>query len=234
MHASIMRLCPLMARCKGVLIHNGELLPTVLPSSSANPSDDSALSCLRALVTSLLCFYDTDACTAMLVESIPSTMIQTSDSGEIEIDAPTTGIIRQYVESVAAEEDYSLLRDRVLSSVKGRRSALTGTSEQNIQACEPVHSSDMCLIIGAFEWALLEPARRPCMHYPTRSLRVWSVASAMQFLGFQLAALTQVVSMQEDFDLFSNKPPGAQNLATVFLVTAQCGKLISWGASLLN
>jgi hypothetical protein len=209
---------------QGVFVHDTQLLSVTLPKMSTALPEDTNMSCLRALVTSLLCFYDTDSCAAILIASIPTTLIKLDDPTVFEIDGPTAAIIREYVEAVAFEEDNNVLRQHVLKYVANSRSALKGANEADIQACEPIHSSDMRLTIGLVKWILLPALQRPSPNYPTRSLRVWNVATAMQFLGFELSPIGQTISSQSAYDRFRDDPPASQNFATVFLVTSQCGE----------
>jgi len=208
----------------GAFIHNGQLLPTALPTASTAMSRDEAMTCLRALVTGLPSLYDTDATTAVLAASIPANLIRSDDNSvAFEIDGPALSALREYVEAVAVEVDNDLLRGHKLEYVSQRRSVLVGPNAK-IQACEPVHSSDMGLTIGLLKWLLAPAHKRPTVHYLTRSLRVWTVASILELLGFELSTRGQVALSAYDYRLLRNAALRPQEFASVFLVTSQIGQ----------
>ena len=210
---------------RGAFVNDNQLLPTALPRASTALSGDPAMVCLRALVTGLLSLYDTDATTTILVASIPGTLAKCADEeAELEISSPIVAALREYIEAVAVEEDNNLLRQAVFEHVAQRRSALVGAPEADIQACEPVHSSDMNLTVGLLKWLLAPPEHRSVSHYPTRSLRTWTVASVLQFIGFDVSVLSHVVSSSTTYERFMNAAQGPREPASVFLVTWPHGK----------
>jgi len=216
---------------RGAFVHNGQLLPTALSKASTACSEDPGMLCLRALVTGLLSIYDTDACTAILSSSIPGTLAKYADERDgFETNPSILAALREYIEAVAVEEDNNMLRGIILEHIVQRRSALVGASEADIQACEPVHDSDMNLTIGLLKWLLRPPANRSTVHYPTRSLRVWTTAGILQFIGFDVFALSEVASSESRYTLFLGAPPEPTSPATVVLVTWPHGKTDSMQA----
>ena len=87
--------------------------------------------------------------------------------------------LRQFVDAITVEEDCDDFRKYLLQEIRRQQFELTSTSIANIAACDPMQMrvNDMHLIIGLLKWALLSGSQRPTVNYPTRSLRVWSVAA---------------------------------------------------------
>lgn len=210
---------------QGIVIQQGQLLPTSLPRASTALPEDPGLACLRALVTGLLCFYDVEASLAILEAVIPTTLIQGNleDSG-FTIAGPGLSALRDYLNAVAVEEDNNVFRKYLLDKVAKLQSNLTGAPLASIQICEPVHSNDMHLTIGALKWILL-PVHNRISVYATRSLRVWSVAAAMHILGFEVSASSKAVNSYAEYASFTlNTRLGDGVFANIVLVTGNYGE----------
>jgi hypothetical protein len=211
---------------QGIVIQQGQLLPTSLPKASTALPEDPGLACLRALVTGLLCFYDVEASLAILEAVIPTTLIERNpEDSEFTITGPGVSALRDYLNAVAVEEDNNVFRKSLLDNVAKLQSTLTGAALASIQACEPVHSNDMHLTIGALKWMLLPVHSRISVRYATRSLRVWSVAAAMHILGFEVSASSRTVNSHTEYASFaSNTCLGDGSFANLVLVTGNYGE----------
>ncbi|KAL5312811.1 hypothetical protein ACEPPN_019237 [Leptodophora sp. 'Broadleaf-Isolate-01'] len=211
---------------QGIVIQEGQLLPTSLPKASTALPEDPGLTCLRALVTGLLCFYDVEASLAILEAVIPTTLIQRNpEDRQFAITGPGVSALRDYLNAVAVEEDNNVFRKYLLDNVGKLQSTLTGAAQASIQTCEPVHSNDMHLTIGALKWMMLPVQNRASLRYATRSLRVWSVAAAMHILGFEVSASSRAVNSHAEYASFaSNTRLGDGAFASIVLVTGNYGE----------
>lgn len=63
--------------------------------------------------------------------------------------------------------------------------------------------------------------KREPMHYPTKSLRVWSLAPIMKRLGFQISAATDVVRSEEQYAYASDPNQYIAEWPELFLVTVK-------------
>jgi len=106
---------------RGILWYNGRLESVPLPRGSTGNWGDLGLICLRAVTTALLAVYNVDATTAVLTRIIPKRLINYDvDDTILATDGPFVACVKQFVESVAAEEvSYIFLHERYKMRGKG-------------------------------------------------------------------------------------------------------------------
>ncbi|KAF4625431.1 hypothetical protein G7Y89_g12734 [Cudoniella acicularis] len=213
----------------GVLVQEGRVQTTVLPNASTAITEDRGLLCLRALTTAVLCLYTPGDTVTILAEVIPSTLMRLDDyNSEFIIEGPLRSVLQQYVKDVACEEGSNTFRSHLMGKLKEHQLELTGATLSDIMACDPNHPfytrhNDIQLVLGAVQWMLFPVHNRPIVQYPTRSLRVWSLAAIMMEIGFEISAHYEVLSSQESYENFCQTPLRYGRYPAVALVTRSSG-----------
>lgn len=213
-------------RRKGCLVRgvardpDGVLSCVTLPNASTASSGDAGIICLRAVVCALLCFYNTTTVLEILISALPGTLY-TSDQegGNDTIDGPLLASLREFVKAAAIEEDSDNLRQRLQDVVDTRLPNITGATKKEVFECDQSLESDAPNFIGVLRWILTPAIKREQRVYPTRSLKVWTLALIMAHLGFEVFAAMHTVSSKKDFEVFVEKVGYQSTYQEVFLVT---------------
>ena len=95
--------------------------------------------------------------------------------------------LKQQVSAVALE-DSDMFRKFMLDRIRDRLQRMTGAGNADI--IDFVHTSvnELPLVIGVMRWILTPLHQKTVERYPTRSLKVWTVALIMETLGFDVRA----------------------------------------------
>ena len=208
----------------GVVVQEGTATSTKLPkASTANPEDPNQ-ACLRALTTGLLCFFNTDATTSILAELIPVALLQMEQEDvTIQIDGPVLTGLKQYVTAVQTEEDSNTIRTELLELASNHQARFVGISLEDVLHCDSLDLCEAPYVIGCMKWMLTPQHKREPTQYPTRSLRVWSLAPIMKKLGFQIAASIEIVRTEEDYKRATASEQFIADCPEVILVATDVG-----------
>ena len=205
---------------QGVVVQDQKVQRTKLPNGSSALPDHSGQACLRALTAGLLCLYRSDAIVEILQDLIPFALIQLNqEDTSLEIEGPLLTNLGHWVSGIAIEEDSDVFRSHMLDKVAIQHSRLTGKTFDGIMGMDHTSVNEIPLVIGVLRWILTPWHKRKSKQYPTRSLKVWTMASIMETLGFEVQAELVVVHSIHDYQ--KNMQPSYQfgQTAPVFLVT---------------
>ncbi|KAL8722210.1 MAG: hypothetical protein Q9225_001255 [Loekoesia sp. 1 TL-2023] len=204
---------------QGVVVQDRKVQRTSLPKGSTAIPEHPGTACLRALTTGLLVLHKTEAVVEILQDLIPYGLVQLNqEDTHLEIDRALLTSLKQWVSAVALEEDSDLFRKFMLETVAARQSRMTGAQIDDITGMDHTSVNELPLVIGALRWILTPPHSRVTKNYPTRSLKVWTMASIMEIIGFEIEADSVVVQNTSDYKsslLVSNR---FREMPRVFLV----------------
>jgi len=204
---------------QGVVVQNRAMLRTPLPKASTAIPDHAGMACLRALTAGILCFSNPDTAIVMLQDLIPYALVQLhQDDTVLEIEGPLLTSLKQWVSIVASEEDSNNFRDYLLREAAVQESRLTGAPLDEIMGADQTDTDETTHIIGVLRWILTPSHKRDLRQYPTRSLRVWTVASIMGRLGFDVYAAPAVVRTADEYNRVINNSHHFGQSPDVFLV----------------
>lgn len=211
---------------QGVIAENGVSRRTRLPKASTGVPAHSGSACLRALTTGLMCFYDNDATVAILQHVIPSKLLQLDQSDrEVQVDGPLLASLKQWVASIATEEDSNAFRTELLEYVSSKEMYLIGPrSSSPRERIHGAHINELPLVIGMLEWMLTPEHKKDLLEYPTRSLNVWSLALVMSKLGFRVSASPKLVTDINYVSSAERVPASFGEAPSVVLVTGAYSK----------
>jgi hypothetical protein len=104
---------------RGAAVKDGSLTSFPVPSASTSTDCEAALVCLRALTVALLCFFEPNTVTHVVVAVLPYGLLYYDQEGkDVELQGPIYGAFRQYVKAVATEEDTDPIRQSLLQAVR--------------------------------------------------------------------------------------------------------------------
>jgi hypothetical protein len=210
---------------RGIAWYNGRLEAVPLPRASTGNWGDLGLICLRAVTTALLTLYNIDATAAVLSRIIPKRLINydVEDTTFVD-DGPFRACVRQFVESVAAEEETNTLRTDLWRRLDATMDEMLSDPTRRFKFnADDVREVEVPIVIGLVDWALTSPNKRLSPSYLTRSLTAWSLAVLLSYLGFEVRAFTKAIHSRELYDqAISNKT--ALPHSSVCLVTYNAGK----------
>ncbi|KAF2872738.1 hypothetical protein BDV95DRAFT_662417 [Massariosphaeria phaeospora] len=186
---------------RGIVVQS-ELAQTVtLPKASTAVPEDPGQACLRALAAAILCLYGTETTTDLLRDLIPSYLLQRDlDDATISFDGPLLASLRDWVTSIAIEEDSDSTRDFLLRELTTKESNLTGIPMQELMNADLGQPSEIPFVLGVLRWTLTPQSQRKIQKYPTRSLRAWSMASCLSSLGFGVFPASYIAHDAADYD----------------------------------
>lgn len=176
---------------------------------------DVGLVCLRAVATALLAIFD-KATVAVLTYIIPRCLVNYDLEGEhIQTDGPFLACVLQFVEAVGSEEVCNTLRKELHRQLDEKHCMLFSSSRS--APLEDIPEIDVPVVIGFLDWLLSSPFKRAYEYYPTRSLSVWYVAVALEYVGFDVYPSPTLISSDSLYDrhMEGNRHPRP----TVYLVT---------------
>ncbi|KAL4899310.1 hypothetical protein BDW74DRAFT_183843 [Aspergillus multicolor] len=207
-------------RIMGLAVQNDELRAIPGEIAQTAVSNDPGIDCLRALTTGLLCFYDVQKVTALLADVIPVGMLHPEHDDEVpEFDGPLLSSLRNWVESVAKEEDCNSYRAHLLGLVTKAQDALIGGQLPRSAVLD--HSSDDTNhLLGALRWMVTPRHRRDVPVYPTRSLYVWRTAVVMSELAFDISVSSELIHTTSQYQQFTGS---TGTYADIALVVASVG-----------
>ncbi|KAL4769845.1 hypothetical protein BDW60DRAFT_209725 [Aspergillus nidulans var. acristatus] len=215
-------------RLMGLAVQSGELQAIPGNIMQTAVSDDPGIDCLRALTTGLLCFYDVQKVTAILADIIPAGMLHPDhDDMMPKFEGPLLSSLRNWVDSVAKEEDCNSYRAHLLQLVSRAQDALIGTRLPRSAVVD--HSTDDANhLLGALRWIITPRHRRDMPNYPTRSLYVWRTAVVMSELAFDISASSELIQTVSQYQQFTRNAANSGPYADVALVTASVGDTDPW------
>ena len=186
---------------QGVVVQDQKVQRTTLPKGSTAIPDNPGVACLRALTTGLLCLYETEAIIEILQDLIPYALVQLNqDDTSLKIEGALLASLRQWVSAVTLEEDSDMFRKFMLETVAAQQSMITGVEIDDLMAVDHTSINELPLVIGVLRWILTPLHKREVKKYPTRSLKVWTVASVMANLGFEVQAHPFVVKSMREYE----------------------------------
>ena len=186
---------------QGVVVQDQKVQRTTLPKGSTAIPENSGAACLRALTTGLLCLHETEAIVEILQDLIPYALVQLNqDDTSLEIEDALLASLRQWVSAVALEEDSDMFRKFMLERVAAQQSKITGAETDDLIDMDHTSINEIPLVIGVLRWILTPLHKREIKQYPTRSLKVWTVATIMEILGFEVQAHPSVVQRIREYE----------------------------------
>ncbi|KAH8703884.1 hypothetical protein BGW36DRAFT_444432 [Talaromyces proteolyticus] len=191
-------------------------------------SNDSGIDCMRAMTTGLLCFYHVQKVTAILAEIIPFGMLHPDHDDEVPVfEGPLLSSLRDWVISVAAEEDCNTYRNHLLQLVSSAQDALIGAE---VVHAEHFNNStdDSNHILGVLRWMVTPLHKRNETRYPTRSFHVWRIAVVMSELGFDISASLELIFSSFQYKHFLSDTENSSRYSDVALVTTSVGETDPW------
>lgn len=204
---------------QGVVVQDRRMQYTGLPRGSTAVPSHSGIACLRALTAGLLCLYRPDATAEILQDLIPYALIQLNQEGTvIEMEGALLAGLRHWVSAVAVEEDSDMFRKYMLDRVMRQQLGLTGMAFDDIMGMDYTEINEIPYVIGVLRWILTPLHKRNLKQYPTRSLTVWTTASVMQTLGFEVQAASVMVHSVQDYDDKMRASSRSGETPDVFLV----------------
>ncbi|KAF2835280.1 hypothetical protein M501DRAFT_461779 [Patellaria atrata CBS 101060] len=207
---------------QGVVVQERSVQSTSLPKASTAISDHAGTTCLRALTAVILCVYNIEGTVSILQDLIPYALIQHDQlDSSLEMNGPVLSSLKQYVSTIALEEDSNTFRDMMLDEARERQISLTGLPYSEIMASDDSSFLEMNICIGVLRWILTPVHRREPRQYPTRSLKVWTLAFLMGNFGFGVHASAIVVRTTEEYDEMKASPHYFGIHPNVFLVTGK-------------
>ena len=209
-------------RIVGLTRMKGGFLQTIrLPKVSLPAETNPGLLCLRALTIGLFCFFEEPQIRSILRETLPKRLFEYEREGKdrIVLEGPLYMALIQYIQKISEEELRDDLRSRLLDMVDGQVHRVSNATQEEILACREGESSHT---IGFLDWLLAPSAvRKPLSTYPTRSLRVWSLALVLSSLGFNVqasrVAVTQPYTKSEEVE---HAPDAYELVPEVVLIVA--------------
>jgi hypothetical protein len=190
-------------------------------------SSDPGMDCLRALTTGLLCLYNVHNTTRVLADIIPFGMLQPDQEDETPaFEGPLLSSLRDWVTSVAAEEDCNTFRRHLSELVSSAQNGLISTrATQRFEF--GYDSGDTNYLLGVLRWMVTPRHRREEKKYPTRSLDVWRTAVVMSELAFDISASLDPIHSSPQYNDFMSGANSGDH-PDVALVTASVGDTDPW------
>jgi hypothetical protein len=208
---------------QGVLVENGVMTTVNMPKASTAVTQNPGVTCLKALTSCLLCLCTQEMTTLLLQRLIPFKLIQHDyDDGSLDMEGSLVTGLRQWVSTVAVEEESNKFQDYLFECVDEHLTDLqVGLALDEIRrATHYFHSGDEELILGVLKWILTPKLDRPTSKYPTRSLRVWTAAAIMERMGFEVSPAHWIASNQEEYSENMQPDPDDESTSEVFLAVS--------------
>lgn len=203
---------------QGVVVQDQRVQRTELPKASTAIPDHPGTACLRALTAGLSCLYNMDAVVKVLQDLIPFALVQLhQEDTTIEFEAALLAGLKQWVSAIMVEEDSDTFRDYMQKEIMQEQSKLTGIPYREIMDLEYSSDNDMPYVIGILRWILTPRHKRESKRYPTRSLKAWTIALVMGYLGFDIQAQRAVVRGKGRLDVDPHDSPRYGETPYVFL-----------------
>ncbi|KAJ7036553.1 hypothetical protein C8F04DRAFT_472821 [Mycena alexandri] len=204
------------------MVQQGALSSVQLPNAST-AKDDAAM-CIRALVTALFCFFTEEGVTEIVSNVMPDFLLRYDlDDVKIPIDGALRAALRQYIVTVQTEEDSDSLRQRLLERVQVMCGTVTQVLSPDDMAADNILDGDGHLMICLIRWVLTSAHKRKEEWYPTRSMRVWSLAIVLESIGFDIHAYPTPAATEEVYLQHSSPTAHYGGHSQVVLVTAPVG-----------
>ncbi|KAL8646431.1 MAG: hypothetical protein Q9226_006861, partial [Calogaya cf. arnoldii] len=186
---------------QGVVVQDQKVQRTSLPKGSSAVPENSGIACLRAITAGLLVMYRSEAIVEILQDVIPNRLVQLNqDDTSLEIEGALLSSLKQWVSAVALEEDSDIFRKFLLETLATRQSRMTEVTIDDVMEMNHPFVNEIPLVIGVLRWILTPAHKRENKNYPTRSLKVWTVASVMEILGFEIYADEVVAHSIRDYE----------------------------------
>ena len=204
-----------LSEFRGVAWFDGRLESATLPTAGTGRFGDAGLHCLRALTTALLAFYDVGSIVPILAVLVPKYLVNYDLDEERRFEpGPLLGSIREYVESVSAEEKSATLTRKLLTTVDQYSSKLFVKSGK-YPTVGAIHDVDTSIVIGLLEWVLSAPSKRGNVEsYPTRSFGAWSLSVVLNQIGFDILPFMTLISDQNVYEQFLRSESRGSRLTT--------------------
>lgn len=142
-------------------------------------------------------------------------------------EGPLLSSLRDWVTSVAAEEDCNTYRSHLLQLVSRAQNELMGASAANIAVLND-STDDTNYLLGVLRWMVTPRHRRDATNYPTRSLHVWRTAVVMSELAFDISASLERIHTAFQYQDFLANNADSRNYSDVALVMTSVGDTDPW------
>ncbi|KAL8755966.1 MAG: hypothetical protein Q9199_003248 [Rusavskia elegans] len=110
---------------QGVVVQDEKVQRTSLPKGSTAVPENPGITCLRAITAGLLVVYKTEAIVEILQDVIPYGLVQLNrDDTSLEIEGAFLSSLKQWVSTVALEEDSDIFRKFFLETAAARQSRM--------------------------------------------------------------------------------------------------------------
>ncbi|KAI9654191.1 MAG: hypothetical protein M1821_006719 [Bathelium mastoideum] len=214
-------------RLTGLAAQNGTLEQFPESIESTSVSNDAGIDCLRALTTSLLCLYSVRLTSVILADLIPYALLQPDQEDKFPVfEKALFASLRDWVASIAEEEDHNMLRNQLLETVARQQNQMKGGGD-GMEMNHGAELNELGLLLGCLRW-ILTPLHKREHVYPTRSIRVWTTAVIMSELAFSVSGALLVVGTKEQYEaVVSERATGDKN-SDVILVAASVGTTDPW------
>ena len=208
---------------QGLVVDSGSLECAPGQVQATSVSGNIGVNCLRALTTGLLCLFDVGLTSSILANIIPFGLVQPDQEGELpDFTGPLLASLTELVAAIAVEEDCNTFRKFLLHRAVTCQTSLTGATTKEIFQCDPLGDQELHLVLGVLRWMVLPRYKRtPC--YPTRSLKVWTIAVIMRELGFEISVSLECVKSTSQYERFVSNSDLPDKYQDVILVTASVG-----------
>ncbi|KAJ9652844.1 hypothetical protein H2198_007928 [Neophaeococcomyces mojaviensis] len=190
-------------------------------------SQHPGVDCLRALATGLLCLCSVQLTTTILADLVPFGLLQGDYDDKLpSLDGPLHASLKDWVSAVAAEEDCNTLRENLLQRALQFQQKLLGFHTPIADSASDY--DELPHLLGCLRWMITPKHKRSWGKYPTRSLRVWTVAAIMMELAFSISVSMETVYSKEQYEIAINPSTATDNYPDVILVTASAGPADPW------
>ena len=168
--------------------------------------------------------FNIETTSSILAEVVPHALLQLDQENlDIKIEGLLLASIGQYVTAIAVEEDSNMFRTHLLGVVYGKQERLIGYDMSDILGHGILDVCETPYVIEGVKWMLKPLHQRDPIHYPTRSLLWWTVATIMQKLGFQVTPSTEIINSVEMYEKAMDEKICISTSPETILVTTNAG-----------
>jgi hypothetical protein len=160
------------------------VLSRPLPAAGNIAYGNAGLWCLCGMATALLCFFDVDGASSILIEVLPRMLHYDQDDREIPKEGPLYSTVRTMVTQIQEEEKMSKATETLLRHIEAKRVSISPKCPDGLQDLQAGGKFDSALASAFLLWLAVPYSKRERQRYPTRSVLVWAIAEILEQLGF--------------------------------------------------
>lgn len=181
----------------GVTRQDGQVRSHVLPCAGNTAYGDPGLWCFHGMATALLCFFDVNGASSILVDVLPAMLHFEQRDMVISKEGPLSSAVKAMVTQVLEEEKMSKRTEILLRYIEKKRENVSPASLQDMQVGPEL---DSALVTGFLLWLAVDYSKREKHRYPTRSLLIWCIAGILEEIGFGAEASDYPVTTREQYN----------------------------------